>query len=104
MLPVKDDGVEMSRSMNACNLNCESYAAKEKVIVCDRLLRGLFLFPIEMEEKKESIAEKEAEPRKGDIQNFYHVHTIGDCGRDSIFQSKQRASLSKKEKYCFSQI
>ena len=103
-MPGKDDGVKTSRSVNACNLNCESYAAEEKVIVRDGLLRGLFLLSIEMEEKKESIAEEEAEPRNDDIKNFYHVHNIGDCGRDSIFQSKQRAFYSTKEKYCFPQI
>ena len=63
--------------MNACNLNCESYAAEEKVIVSDGLLR-VFLLPIEMEEKKESIAEEEAETRSDDEENFYHVHDIGD--------------------------
>ena len=77
MLPVKDDGVEMSRSMNACNLNCETYEAEEKVIVSHGLLR-VFLLPIEMEEKKESIAEEEAETRSDDVENFYHVHDIED--------------------------
>ena len=77
MLPVKDDGVEMSRSMNACNLNCETYEAEEKVIVSHGLLR-VFLLPIEMEEKKESIAEEEAETRSDDIKNIYHVHNLRD--------------------------
>ena len=76
-MPGKDDGVKTSRSVNACNLNCESYAAEEKVIVSDGLLR-VFLLLIEMEEKKESIAEEEAETRKDDIKNFYHVHVAGD--------------------------
>ena len=79
--------------MNACNLNCESYAAEEKVIVRDGLLRGLFLLSIEMEEKKESIAEEETETRDDDIKNFYHVHIVGDCGRSSIF-SEQTKSFS----------
>ena len=38
MVPVKDDGTETSKRVNACNLNCESYAAEEKVIVSDGLL------------------------------------------------------------------
>ena len=77
VVPAKDDGIEASRRGKACNLNCESYAAEEKVIVSDGLLR-VFLLLIEMEEKKESIAEEEAETRKDDIKNFYHVHVAGD--------------------------
>ena len=87
-MPGKDDGEELSRRVNACNLNCESYAAEEKVIVSNGLLRGHFLFPIEMEEKEESIAEEEAETRYDDIKNFYHVHFIGDCGGDLIFSEQ----------------
>ena len=70
-MPGKDDGVETSNKVNTSNLNCESYAAEEKVIISSGLLRGHFLFPIEMEEKKESIAEEEAETRCDDIKNFY---------------------------------
>ena len=77
MVPGKDDGVETSRSMNACNLNCKSYAAEEKVIVSDGLLR-VFLLPIEIEEMEESITEEEAETRDDDIKNFYRVHNLGD--------------------------
>ena len=77
MVPGKDDGVEMSRSMNACNLHCESYAAEEKVIISDGRLR-VFLLPIEMEQKKVSIAEEEAETRSDDEENFYHVYDMGD--------------------------
>ena len=77
MVPGEDEAVETSRRVNACNLNCESYAAEEKVIISDGLLR-VFLLPIEMEEKKESIAEEEAETRSDDVENFYHVHDIGD--------------------------
>ena len=84
---------ETNRRVNACNLNCESYAAEEKVIVSNGLLRRFFLFPIEVEEKKESIAEEEAETRDDDIKNFYHVHIVGDCGRSSIF-SEQTKSFS----------
>ena len=65
-MPGEDDGTETSRRVNACNLNCESYAAEEKVIVSNGLLR-VFLPPIEMEEMKESIAEEEAETRSDDI-------------------------------------
>ena len=106
VVPGKDNRVERRKRVNTCNLDRKSYAEEEKVIVSVsvRLLRRFFLFLIEMEEKKESIAEEEAEPRNDDIKNFYHVHNIGDCGRDSIFQSKQRASHSTKEKYCFPQI
>ena len=69
MVPGKDGDEEMSRRVNACNLNCESYAAEEKVIVSDGLLR-VFLLPIEMEEDKESIAEEEAETRSDDEENL----------------------------------
>ena len=77
MVSGEDDGEETSRRVNACNLHCKSYAAKEKVIISDGRLR-VFLLPIEMEEKKESIAEDEAETRSDDIKNFYHVHNLGD--------------------------
>ena len=77
-VPGEDDGAETSRRVNACNLNCESYAAEEKVIVSDGLLR-VFLLPIEMEEKIESIAEEEAETRGEDAKNFYHEHLLRDC-------------------------
>ena len=78
MMPVNDDGAERSKRVNTCNLHCESYAAEEKVIISGGLLRGHFLFPIEMEEKKEAIAEEEAKSRSDDIKNFYHVHILGD--------------------------
>ena len=78
IVPGKDDCEERGKRVNTSNLNCESYAAKEKVIISVRLLRGLFLLPIEMEEKKESIAEKEAETRSDDIKNFNHVHNLVD--------------------------
>ena len=79
VVPGKDDGVETSNTVNVSNLNCESYAEEEKVIVSDGLLR-VFLLPVEMEEKKESIAEEEAETRCNDIKNLYRVHSLGDCG------------------------
>ena len=96
-MPGKDDGVKTSRSVNACNLNCESYAAEEKVIVSDGLLRVLLLFPIEMEEKKETIAEEEADTRKDDKKNFYHVHSLGDCGRDALFAEQIDSLHSLRE-------
>ena len=78
-MPGKDDGVETSNRVNTSNLNGESYAAEEKVIISDDgLLRGFFLLLIEMEEKKESIAEEEAETRSDDIENIYHVHILRD--------------------------
>ena len=59
-MPGKDDGVETSKRVNVSNLNCESYAEEEKVIVSDGLLRGYFLFLIEMEKERESITEEKA--------------------------------------------
>ena len=88
VVPAKDDGIEASRRGKACNLNCESYAAEEKVIISNGLLRRHFLLLIEMEEKEESIAEEEAETRYDDIKNFYHVHFIGYCGGDLIFSEQ----------------
>ena len=93
-MPGKDNRVERRKRVNTCNLDRKSYAEEEKVIVSVsvRLLRGFFLFLIEMEEKKESIAEEKAETRSDDKDNFYHVHSLGDCGRDVIF-AEQKNSL-----------
>ena len=77
-MPGKDDGVETSNKVNTSNLNGESYAAEEKVIISDDGLLRVFLLPIEVEEKKESIAEEEAETRSDDIKNIYHVHNLRD--------------------------
>ena len=78
-MPGKDDGVETSNRVHTSNLNGESYAAEEKVIISDNgLLRGFFLLLIEMEEKKESVAEEETETRSDDIKNIYHVHNLRD--------------------------
>ena len=99
-MPGKDDGVKTSRSVNTCNLNCDSYAAEEEVITSGGLLRRHFLFTIEMEEKKESIAEEEADTRSDDIKNLYHVHIVGDCCRESIFSEQIKSKKRDIFSYC----
>ena len=79
VLPGGDDDVETDTMVKTHNLNSESYAGEEKVIVTVGLLRK-DLFPlIEMEQNKEAIAEKEAETRSDNIKHCYHVHPVGDC-------------------------
>ena len=91
VVPGKDNRVERRKRVNTCNLDRKSYAEEEKVIVSVsvRLLRRFFLFLIEMEEKKESIAEEKAETRRNDIENLYRVHSLRYCVEcDLYFQSK----------------
>ena len=73
-MPGGEDGKDGNSRKNATNLNRESYAGEEEIIITVRLLRKLFLSLINMEHDEEAITEEDIENKSDDIEHCYRVH------------------------------